>query len=137
MVSFGVFVFLGSIFLLLGLGVLYMGIVVKELMPFLFGLVFAGIGVGLLVPCIRHLTKKRKAKSGRLVRASIIGYECNYRVKVNRRHPYFFTCEGEGRSFIFETLRYGNPDAMLGKTVDVYVSDVDSNVYYVDDKSLL
>ena len=136
MPGYGIILTLGLIFFLAGLGMLYLFSIAHEIVFVLVGLVFAIVGACFLIPCIRHLVKKLQARSGHIVHASIIGYERNDRLRVNGRRPIFYTCEGGGRSFCFQTLRYFDPDAVLGKTVDVYVSDKDERIYEVDEKSL-
>lgn len=136
MPGYGIILTLGLIFFLAGLGMLYLFSIAHEIVFVLVGLVFAIVGACFLIPCIRHLVKKLQARSGHIVHASIIGYERNDRLRVNGRRPIFYTCEGGGLSFRFQTLRYFDPDAVLGKTVDVYVSDKDERIYEVDEKSL-
>ena len=136
MPGFGITLTLGHFFFLAGLGMLYLFSFAHEIVFVLVGLVFAIVGACFLIPCMRHLVKKRQARSGHIVHASVIGYELNGRITVNGKHPYIFFCESGGQKYRFQTLRYYDPDDFLGKTVDVYVSDKDESVYEVDEKSL-
>ena len=136
MPGFSVLLIMGIFFLLPGLGLLYLGLRF-QIVPFILsGFGISAVGIGLLVPCIRFLMRKRKAKSGHYVSAVIIGYDRKDNLKVNGKHAYSFTCEGDGRSFTFQSVRYRDPDDWLGMHVIVYVSDEDPNTYYVDEKTI-
>ena len=113
----------GLLFLLPGLFVLYLGLRFRIVPFILAGLAVSAIGVGMLIPCIRFLVRKHKAKSGHSVSAVIIGYDRNDQLKINGKRPHIFTCEGEGQSFCFQSLNCQDPDDWLGMHVIVHVSD--------------
>lgn len=103
----------------------------------LLGLVFAGIGYGLIIAGIRRaaLIKKLLA-SGQKVEAAVKQVALNTSIKVNGRSPYQIICEyndgGEVRVFTSDDIWFDPTEYLKEQKISVYVDPANHKKYYVD-----
>lgn len=106
------------------------------------GLVFVLLGIMLIMTSIKRIKTIMKLKNdGIYVTAKISSVERNLSVKINKRHPYYVTCEYEdiysGGIHVFRSDNIlDNPGDVVGTDITVYVDKNNWNLYYVDTEAL-
>lgn len=107
----------------------------------LFGVVFGGIGFGLLFNKINKISGKKKLmETGERILAEFNEVTINFSYSVNNRHPYIIICKGrdgisgENRIFKSENIWY-NPEPIIQerniKTFPVYIDTNNPKRYYL------
>ena len=131
---------IGALYLLIGgLGVTFLPDMARVTM-----LIFAGVGVALLIPgCIflwLEYAGRRRARalmeSGRYIWAQVTGYRLNRAIEVNGRHPVvlflaYTDGQGQAHSFRSRNIRIPAGDYLLGKSLRVYYDDNGFRRYFV------
>ncbi|MDO4623376.1 MAG: DUF3592 domain-containing protein [Eubacteriales bacterium] len=116
-----------------------------HLMSFIFcviGIPFLLIGIGFLVYCVRKKKQKQKLlETGKQIRAAVTGYEINYNVSVNGRHPIRLNCEYRdpytGSVILYRSGNCWNPgEGYVGQSAAIYVDSGNPRKYYVDIDSI-
>jgi hypothetical protein len=105
---------------------------------FLFiGLIFLGIGVGVTILLVRGGNRGARLKmTGRKVQAQVVGVIKGW-LRVNNRPSYRIVCKwmdpmiGKERLYKSELLWF-DPSNQVGPMVDVFVDMANSKIYYVD-----
>ncbi len=127
----------GILFLLVGLILTVVFFVVKmPLIACLFTMIFVVIGAVMLIVALKKKAQAKKLReNGRKVYATITAVSPNYSVTINGRHPYIIHCEYNGVPYQGD---YARPitEAIVGKTIPVYVSTEDPKQYLVDTSAL-
>lgn len=108
----------------------------------LLGLIFSGVGYGILIYNYKKkIQKKRLMETGKCIHADIIDVGIKRNFTVNGRHPYFITCQYIDNSsiYLFESEHiWFNPTSLVAdKTVEVFVEPRDYKQYYVNTASLI
>ena len=123
----------GSIFLLVGVIITAVFLAVKmPLVACLIPLAFVVIGAVMLGSALkRKALEKKLRENGRKLWATVTSFSPNYSVTINGRHPYIIHCEYNGVPYQGD---YSRPitEAIVGKTIPVYVSTEDPKNYLVD-----
>lgn len=103
----------------------------------LFGLFFAGIGVGSLWWAARRRQQiAQLAQNGERLSGQVVSVERNRRLKVNRRSPWRVVAEARhpatGQLFTFTSDNlWSEPSVQVNDTVEVHVDRRNPNLYYV------
>lgn len=119
----GIFAFLGFLFIVIGLPLVFAIVTIFVGLPFtLLGLGFLGVGVGLLV--WRHqqaLRIVRVLRDGQAAEGRILTLEMNPSVRVNNRHPWEIEYQYQvfGREYVdrITTLNTPGPQHQPGQPV--------------------
>ncbi len=141
-----IFFGLGTLFLCIGLAIVYLLEIELEAMqwevfigPAIFafiGLIFALIGGGILLSQRRErMRKELLMRTGRKIEARIIDLKMNTTIRVNNRHPYKITCaanvSGKDREFVSESI-FGSLLLNQGDKLNVFLDFRNYDNYWVE-----
>lgn len=131
-----IFLFIGSMFLVLGILLFAAMLITRAGLFALIPAVFIVLGAFFVFYILRKRHRRKKLLgNGRKVWAQITEVRPNYQVTINGRNPYIITCEAGGRIFRGDYEKPVQSD-LLDKSVPVYISQEDPEQYYVDLSSL-
>ncbi len=127
-----IFLFIGAIFVFLGLFVSGVFFANRDVLGwfFLLPLIFLFVGIALLVSVLSYIGKnKRIIKNGKRICAKIYGYVEDTSITVNNSYPVntvvrYFDASQKERETILETgFARGSNEYPLGMTIDIYELD--------------